>query len=279
MILESRNFEGYIVKKFVRQERMFFTNEDGLLERNHQEIIESNKIILPNYMEVVGSIDYDFGVMRIRNGRIEILNLMSKSEESRKETARILSEYDPKRKVEVVLLDGMYDLEELEALKVRVRPGIEALMKQNGQNRGADHTEFSILKEAIRVYTDNYCSDCGKKQNKLDVHHIVAEEFNGTHNEENNLVGLCGGREDGKTEKGGKGMCHGKWQNKIKEGIIFPGIFDGELWMSVATKKKEEGKEKKTEIDENEAIACDQALKINLTQTCVKIDERESRLP
>jgi len=249
MILESRNFEQFIVKKFVRQERMFFTNDDGLLELNHQEIIESNKIKLPNYMEVVESIDYDFGVMRIRKGRVEILSLMSKSEESRNETARILSEYDPKRKVEVVLLDGMYNRKELELIKKKVRPEVEALIRSNNKTySNVDHINFAVLKEAIRVYTDNYCQDCGVKQEKLDIHHILPEEYDGAHFDENNLTGICGGREKGRLKRSdtARQACHDKWQNKAKEeSILFPGVFSLEL-----ARFKERGKGA-TEINEN----------------------------
>jgi len=265
-MLGEKNFEQYVVKKFFRREREFFVNEDGHLEQTHFEILNNNGIHLTDdYREVLNDNNIDFGMMRIRNGTVELFD-QSKSEGARKETIRILESFSERSRVKVVQLTGMYNFVELDALKTRVRPEIEAMMRENGQDRGVEHTDFSILKEAIRVYTKNYCSDCGKKQTKLDIHHIIAEEFNGTHNEENNMIGLCGGREDGKTGKGGRGMCHGKWQDKIKEGIIFPGIFDGELWMSVATKKKEES-------DKREAIALKIEGSKKITQDLDENDE------
>ena len=62
-------------------------------------------------------------------------------------------------------------------------------IKHWGYQRGFDY-EFSSRKEAIRN-RDNYtCQCCGKKNIKLEVHHIIYRSNDGT-NDENNLITLC----------------------------------------------------------------------------------------
>ena len=72
-------------------------------------------------------------------------------------------------------------------------------IKHWGYQRGFDY-EFSSRKEAIRN-RDNYtCQCCGKKNIRLEVHHIIYRSNDGT-NDENNLITLC--------EK-----CHNKVHNE-----------------------------------------------------------------
>ena len=62
-------------------------------------------------------------------------------------------------------------------------------IKHWGYQRGFDY-EFSSRKEAIRN-RDNYtCQCCGKKNIRLEVHHIIYRSNGGT-NDENNLITLC----------------------------------------------------------------------------------------
>jgi hypothetical protein len=229
-MLNERNFGQYIVKKFVRREREFFVNEDGQLEKMHDEILKKYEIKLANnYQDVLNDNNIDFGIMRIRNGTVELFEQSKwKGEEARKETIRILTDYSEKAKVKVVNLSGIYDKEYLESLMVEVRPIVAALILADnaGKYHNSAHIESAILKEAIRFYTKNCCSDCGKKQKKIDIHHIIPQEYDGPVEDINNLIGICGTTEKKQLIQLENESCHQKWQKKVdEENIIFPGFF------------------------------------------------------
>ena len=58
-----------------------------------------------------------------------------------------------------------------------------------GYQKGFNY-EFSSRKEAVR-HRDNYtCQCCGKKNIRLEVHHIIYRSYGGT-NDEDNLITLC----------------------------------------------------------------------------------------
>jgi hypothetical protein len=70
-----------------------------------------------------------------------------------------------------------------------------------------------VVKDKVRQKTGQICEDCGVKDYRGELHHIVKQEFGGADTEDN-AVFLCGPYFND---------CHEKWDWMADKGIIFPG--------------------------------------------------------
>jgi hypothetical protein len=71
------------------------------------------------------------------------------------------------------------------------------------------------LLRKVRSDQGNACADCGTVVEPLQVHHIVPQRYYGR-DVLVNAVALCH-------------ECHGKWDARSEEGILYPGVGYGEV--------------------------------------------------
>ncbi len=251
MRLESRNLDGYRLMKFVRVKDKLFVNEPACLDHSHLKIMEMSDIQLPGkplerYKDILENINYDFGTMRVRKGKIEILFENDDISKSKKETARVLSKLDKRVDIEVVFVNGLYSKEELAIImsEVKAKKKKSDNNKTGGkQGRWVDE-DYSLLRDAIYIYNGGYCQDCGTNELELDLHHIFPIEYGGSRQDAENITPLCLSRERKRFKENPYGLsCHDKWQAKVKmESVLFPGIFIKEIEIINEEKREEERK-------------------------------------
>jgi hypothetical protein len=233
MVFTKENFAenrcmSFVMVKKKRQNPALFVSEAGHLTSRLSNLMKNHEI---NFGLDKDKYEYnDLGYMLVRFGRITVFNNVKYNRLARAATLNFLGEMG--NGVQVVSQDILKKNDELIKLDKKYK------------NRGDDKYDAFSLRRLNKVilfdYQDGYCWDCGKKYNKLELHHKIPRSLYGSDNIAN-LVLLCG-------EQSGDDACdcHKNWDDlALGEGhIVFPG-FSMDILPSICFRDRIKEKKKK----------------------------------